>query len=139
MKKVPILFFLLGYTIVAFGQDPGAYVPVQFDFLTKLVGVLMTIGGLYLGYSNMRTATKIAELKSELTETVSKLKGEFHEALTKEIKTMEAKIEISNKELAAQMVTKRDLDYFNKNIELQYDIIKEQLKNAAETYKKDNG
>lgn len=140
IKKATILILLIGYSVILFAQGSTTeYVPVQVDLITKVVGIFMTIGGLYLGYSNMRTANKMAVLEATLTKTISDVKDEFKKELTLEIRAIETKMELHNKELANDMVTKRDLDYLNKNIQLQYEIIKGQLRSAAETYKKDNG
>lgn len=128
MKKSSIFIFLAGCTLSVFAQAAPETIGVtQVDMLTKIVGLLMALGGIYLGYSSSRTATKLAELEVKFTKE-----------LQREVERIETKIDLSHKGLAVEMATKRDLDNFNKLIQLQFEIINQKLKNAEDNYKKNH-
>lgn len=138
MKKYFILIGLISLSLIAFAQgDPG--IPYQLDTLAKVVSISTIVGGLFITYLTMKNAIKMAELDTKLTKAISDVEDKFRVTLKSEIEKLEGKMELSNKDLIEKMVTKRDIDQLNKNIDLHHELIQEQLKHAAAIYKKDNG
>ena len=119
---------------------------IGIDPLIKIVSIIFTIGGLFIGYMQMRTAIKMAELEAKVQDAISKVKEDFASVIDKETEKLETKIQLSGKEIEAKMATRHDIDNLKTVMKLQHDLtnaqmegLKDQLKNAASNYKRDNG
>jgi hypothetical protein len=130
--------------LVAFAQGKEV-ASIQIDTLTKIIGGLFTVGGLFMGLMQLKMANKIAEVEAKFNISISKVKEEFALLLEKETDKLETKIQLSGKEIEARMATRHDIDNMKSVMKLQHELtteqmksLKEQLLTAARIYKKDN-
>lgn len=108
---------------------------VQLDTLTKIIGVLLTIGGFFMGYMQMKMATKIAEQEAKFFLAMKILEDK----LQAEIKLSAKEIELGMRSMA----THHDIKNLQTVMGLQHEItiektksIEKQLELAAELFKK---
>lgn len=146
LKTLAFIWFTLSASIVvAQSKTINSNDAVQIDTLTKLIGLVIAVGGFFMGYMQMRMAIKVAELEAKMHAALTEIKKEFQVILDKEVDKLDDKIKLSTKEIEARMATRHDIDNIKTTLKLQHEIqnermdgIREQLKNAALIYKKDN-
>lgn len=142
--RIIALLTLLTSSFSAFAQGK-AVASIEIDTLTKVIGILLTIGGFFMGYMQMRMANKIAEVEAKFNAAIAEVKEKFEDILEKETEKLEGKIQLSGKEIEAKMATRHDIDNIKTVMKLQHELtteqmrnLKEQLNTAARIYKKDN-
>lgn len=134
-------FLLAGYVSYA-QQRVGT--SIELDTLQKIFGILMVVGGIFMGYMTMRLAHKMAEQEIKFNAKLD----HFKEEVSNKLDTMETKLELKfeNRFLAVEnkMATRHDINNLKQVMVLQHenvkdaqDNIKEQLKEAASIYKRD--
>ena len=146
LKTLAFIWFALSTSIVAAqGRSLSSNDAVQIDTLTKLIGLVIAVGGFFMGYMQMRMAIKVAELEAKMHTALTDIKKEFQLVLDKEVDKLDDKIKLSTKDIETRMATRHDIDNMKTQLKMQHEIqnmqmegIKEQLKSAALTYKKDN-
>ncbi len=141
-KILSTITFLLTY-FVAFAQVKAS-TTIEIDALTKIIGVVFTIGGIFMGFMQMRMANKMAELEARFNESINKVEKSFTNALNIVEDKLEIKIALSGKEIEAKMATRHDIDNLKTVIKLQHEIsektneaLKQQLETAANIYRRD--
>lgn len=127
-----VIIFCLS-SIGAYAQVTSAYQTIQLDTFSKIFGILITIGGFVMAYIQLRMANKMALLEAKVTEKIRE-----------EIEKLEVKIQLASKEIEAKMATHHDIDNLRTVMNLHHEIakqnsesLKEQLKTAANIYKRD--
>lgn len=120
----------------------GAYAQtqvVQLDALTKIIGIVMTIGGIFVGFMQMKMANKIAELEARVNRSLETVKDNFEKKIETETEKLEMKISLSGKEIEARMATRHDIDNIKTVVKAQHDItnlqldgLKKDIKNASD-------
>lgn len=130
-------------TILVYGQVKLSNT-LEIDTLTKVLGLLFAIGGFFMGYIQLKMSNKIAELDARFTKALTEVKEDFKDGLRKETEKLETKIQLSSKEIEAKMATHHDIDNLktvmklqHENTQLSNESLKEQLKTAANIYKRD--
>ncbi len=135
-------------SIAAVGQSVQPET-IKLDTITKVIGILITIGGFFMGYMQMKLSSKLAEVEARLnialqetkvafTTLLSNAQGTLNTTIHSEIEKQEAKFALIVKEMQTKMVTVHDINNFKQIVSLQYENIKQQLETAAIIYKKDN-
>ena len=88
--RIIALLTLLTSSFSAFAQVK-AVASIEIDTLTKVIGILLTIGGFFMGYMQMRMANKIAEVEAKFNKAISEVKEKFEVLLEKETEKLEGK------------------------------------------------
>ncbi len=143
-KIMAFITFSLSSTL-AFAQVKTAdNTTIELDTFTKVIGILLTIGGFFMGYMQLKMASKIAEVEARFNRAIAEVKDNFTKKIENETEKLETKITLSGKEIESKMATRHDIDNVktvvklqHENTKLQLDGLKEQLKTAAATYKRD--
>lgn len=94
---------------------------VKIDTLTKLIGSALAIGGVFMGYLQMKLASKLAELEIKMTLKVASVRDEFNLLIKAEIN-----------EVVKTMATSKDIEYVRSEQRLQHENVKLQLQNIKE-------
>lgn len=117
---------------------------IELDTLTKIVSLLAFLGGLFLAYVSLKTANKIAVLKTEVTETIAKVREDFRGLLHAEVRLLEVQIHTSGKEIEVKMATRHDVNNAKQVYLLHQEVTNLKLKSledkldmAAQIYKRD--
>lgn len=117
---------------------------VQIDTLTKVIGALLTVGGFFMGFMQLKMANKIAEVEAKFNVALGLVKKDFAEIIDKETEKLETKIQLSGTTIESRMATRHDIENIKTIIKLQHDLTTEQIKSlekqlntAARIYKED--
>lgn len=126
-KVLTIIFALICF--IAYAQSGT----VEIDTLQKVVGIVIAIGGVYIGYTTTKTAQKLAEQEIKFSAKI--------EALEEKI---EMKFDSRIKDVEAKMATRHDINNLRQYMALQHEnqtqankSLEKQLDLAALIYKKD--
>jgi len=117
---------------------------IELDALQKIFGILMVIGGIFMGYMTMRLAHKMAEQENKFNAKLDLLKQEINNKMD----SIETKLELKfeNKFLAVEnkMATRHDINNLKQVMVLQHEAnqsankaLEKQLDLAARIYKHD--
>lgn len=143
--KISGIVFLVFSTLSGAAQVVSSQT-IEIDTLTKILGITVTIGGFYMGYTQMKMAQKLAILEAKFNKTIADVKEDFANKIDRETEKLEGKIEISSKNIEARMASRHDIDNLKTIIKLTGDVtsekmdgLKNQLDQAADLYKKDKG
>ncbi len=139
LRLSAVMYFLLS----ALGVYAQAQTPiVQLDTVTKVIGIVMTLGGLFIGFMQMKMANKIAELEARVNKSLQAQKEVFEKKIETETEKLETKIALSGKEIEARMATRHDIDNIKTIVKANHDItdfklegLKELVKTADENAK----
>lgn len=129
--KYRLIVLLVVLPIIVFAQSKSE---VEVDTMTKIVGFILMVGGIYNAYVNMQMGKRMAEFEVKIQNLV-----------THQIEKIDSKLEIAVKDLRLNMASKtdieslkRDIDKNERHVTEQMSDIKDRLKDAAEIYKRDN-
>ena len=117
-----VLSFLLS-GIAAYAQTKSTV--IELTPLIQVIGVALTLGGVWNGYQQMVTAKKIAEVEAKFNSTVSTLRTDLTQIVHTEIKGIEAK-----------MVTRHDLNNLETIMKLRHDFVVNQLEQVKSNREK---
>lgn len=142
--KILAIIVLTFTSLYAFAQSNNATV-IQIDLLTKVIGVIFTIGGVFSTYMLMRMSIRIADVEAKFNTALTQIEKNFSIVLRATECKLEDKISLSSKEIESKMATRHDIDNIKTISKLQHEItnqqldgLKEQLKSAAVLYGRDN-
>lgn len=117
---------------------------VQIGTLGKVIGIAFTIGGFYMGYMQLKMAVKLAEVEVKFNAAITQVKEDFANLLRSTEVKLEDRIVCASKEIEVKMATRHDIDNIktisklqHENTNLQLDGLKEQLRTAANIYRRD--
>lgn len=132
-KIVAVFTFTLTY-LCAYAQAKMSDA-IQFDALEKIIGIIFTLGGIFLGFMQLKMANKMAELEAKFHKAISSVEEKFSTKMEHETEKLETKISLSGKEIEARMATRHDIDNLKTIMRLNGDLananneaLKEQLK-----------
>lgn len=130
-KILGVMVFMLS-SISTVAQVKGAFAQVngqtvEVDALTKIIGILLTIAGFFMGYMQLKMAQKIAEVEARFNRTIVEVE-----------KQLETKISLSGKEIEAKMATRHDIDNIKTVSKLQHENLQLQLKGLDDKISRNN-
>lgn len=112
---------------------------IQFDSLEKIIGIIFTLGGIFLAFMQLKMANKMAEMEAKIYKVIADTEKAFTKKIEDETDKLETKINLSGKEIEAKMATRHDIDNLKTVMKLSGDItalatdaLKEQIKNLKQ-------
>jgi hypothetical protein len=97
---------------------------IQFDVLEKIVGVAFTLGGIFLGFMQLKMANKMAEMEAKFNAIISNVRDEFNRKIETETEKLECQIKITSQEIEKKMATRHDVDNLKTIIRLEGEVTK---------------
>src|SRR5690606_3837379 len=121
LKTLAFIWFTLSASIVvAQSRSINSNDAVQIDTLTKLIGLVIAVGGFFMGYMQMRMAIKVAELEAKMHAALTEIKKEFQLVLDKEVDKLDDKLKLSTKDIETRMATRHDIENMKTQLKLQH-------------------
>jgi len=90
---------------------------IEVSEIPKIVMVLFTSAGIFMGYLQLRLSIKLATLDAKFTAS-----------LRQEVENVETKLRLSLKELELKVATSKDIENIEKIQNLNFDLLVEKIK-----------
>lgn len=144
LSKIISVVFLIGIWESLFGQGIE-HETFELGSIPKFVMFAFAIGGVVMGYIQLRMSLKLAALDAKFMKEMTMIKDSFSGILKMEIEKMELKLKLASNEIENKMATSKDIEHIERIQTLQNNIIldkikglESQLEKAASVYKQDN-